>query len=143
MMHAPAKPAYPILEPADLANFDAFIMGIPTRFGNFPAQWKVCYYGFLVFIARSDVHVPIQSFWDATGQLWASGALAGKYASLFVSTGTQGGGQEATALAAMSTLAHHGVLYVPLGYSRTFAQLANLSEIHGGELYTFSFVLEH
>lgn len=41
LMHAPPKPAYPILEPADLVNFDAFIMGIPTRFGNFPAQWKV------------------------------------------------------------------------------------------------------
>lgn len=40
-MHAPPKPAYPVLEPADLAQFDAFLMGIPTRFGNFPAQWKV------------------------------------------------------------------------------------------------------
>ncbi|PSR73376.1 hypothetical protein PHLCEN_2v10668 [Hermanssonia centrifuga] len=111
-MHAPPKPAYPILSPADLANFDAFIMGIPTRFGNFPAQWK--------------------SFWDATGQLWAAGALAGKYASVFVSTGTQGGGQETTAISAISTLVHHGIMYVPLGYSRTFSQLANISEIHGG-----------
>ena len=40
-MYAPPKPDYPILEPADLAKFDAFIMGIPTRFGNFPSQWKV------------------------------------------------------------------------------------------------------
>jgi NAD(P)H dehydrogenase (quinone) len=40
-MHAPAKPAYPIITPTELANFDAFIFGVPTRYGNFPAQWKV------------------------------------------------------------------------------------------------------
>jgi len=40
-IHAPPKPAYPILEPNDLAQFDAFMFGIPTRYGNFPAQWKV------------------------------------------------------------------------------------------------------
>lgn len=49
-MHAPPKPAYPVIAPTDLPNFDAFLFGIPTRFGNFPAQWKVrylrvsCYY---------------------------------------------------------------------------------------------------
>ncbi|KAF4567703.1 flavodoxin-like fold protein [Pleurotus pulmonarius] len=111
-MHAPAKPDYPIITPAKLTEFDAFIFGIPTRYGNFPAQWK--------------------SFWDATGSLWATGALAGKYAGLFVSTGTQGGGQESTALASMSTLAHHGIIYVPLGYATTFQQLTNLDEVHGG-----------
>jgi hypothetical protein len=41
-MYAPAKPAYPIITPDELAKYDAFIMGVPTRFGNFPAQWKVC-----------------------------------------------------------------------------------------------------
>jgi NAD(P)H dehydrogenase (quinone) len=40
-MYAPPKPDYPILAPKDLGNFDAFLLGIPTRFGNFPAQWKV------------------------------------------------------------------------------------------------------
>ena len=40
-MHAPAKPDYPILAPNDIAQFDAFLLGIPTRYGNFPAQWKV------------------------------------------------------------------------------------------------------
>lgn len=52
---------------------------------------------------------------------------------MFFSTGTPGGGQEVTALNAMSTLAHHGILYVPLGYSRTFAQVSNLEEVHGGK----------
>ncbi|KAG2049378.1 flavoprotein WrbA [Suillus hirtellus] len=111
-MYAPAKPSYPIITPAELPNFDAFVFGVPTRYGNFPAQWKV--------------------FWDATGGLWASGALAGKFASVFVSTGTPGGGQEATIISSLSTLAHHGIVYVPLGYKNTFAQLTNISEVRGG-----------
>ncbi|KAG1845576.1 flavoprotein-like protein [Suillus tomentosus] len=111
-MHAPPKPSYPILAPSELASFDAFIFGVPTRYGNFPAQWK--------------------AFWDATGGLWLSGALAGKFASVFVSTGTPGGGQEATIINSLSTLAHHGIIYVPLGYKNTFAQLANMTEVRGG-----------
>jgi NAD(P)H dehydrogenase (quinone) len=49
-----------------------------------------------------------------------------------VSTGTPGGGQESTAIAAMSTLTHHGIIYVPLGYKTVFPKLANLEEVHGG-----------
>jgi len=111
-MHAPKKPDYPIFTVDQLKNFDAFIFGIPTRYGNFPAQWK--------------------AFWDATGQLWAAGALHGKYASVFVSTGTQGGGQETTALQSVGTLAHHGIIFVPFGYAKAFPSIANLSEVHGG-----------
>lgn len=40
-LHAPPKPAYPIITPEDLVKFDAFLLGIPTRFGNYPYQWKV------------------------------------------------------------------------------------------------------
>jgi NAD(P)H dehydrogenase (quinone) len=40
-MHAPAKPDYPVIQPDELVNFDAYLFGIPTRYGNFPAQWKV------------------------------------------------------------------------------------------------------
>ncbi|KAF7343769.1 NADH-quinone oxidoreductase [Mycena sanguinolenta] len=110
-MHAAPKPAFPVITPEELAKYDAFLMGIPTRYGNFPAQWK--------------------AFWDSTGGLWASGALAGKYAGAFVSTAGPGGGQESTVLAAISTLAHHGVIYVPLGYSHAFGQLSGLEEVHG------------
>ena len=112
-MHAPAKPNYPILAPGDLANFDAFLFGVPTRYGNFPAQWK--------------------NFWDATGQLWASGGLYGKYVSVFVSTASPGGGQESTVIATLSTFTHHGMIFVPFGYAKAFGQLTNLSEVHGGE----------
>ncbi|KAF8550531.1 flavoprotein WrbA [Imleria badia] len=111
-MHAPAKPDYPVISPQQLTDFDAYLFGIPTRYGNFPAQWK--------------------AFWDATGGLWGTGALAGKFAGVFVSTGTPGGGQEATVINSLSTFAHHGIVFVPLGYSRTFAQLGNLDEAHGG-----------
>jgi len=113
-MHAPPKDKdIPVLsDPAILEEYDAFLFGIPTRYGNFPAQWK--------------------TFWDRTGGQWAGGKYWGKYAGLFVSSGTLGGGQESTAIAALSTLAHHGISYVPLGYKFTFAELSNLTEIHGG-----------
>ncbi|KIY69103.1 benzoquinone reductase [Cylindrobasidium torrendii FP15055 ss-10] len=114
-MYAPAKPDYPIIDAATLATFDAFLLGIPTRYGNFPAQWK--------------------AFWDTTGQLWAKGALAGKYAGIFVATAGMGGGQESTAMNSLSTLAHHGVIYVPFGYSHAFAQLSALTEPRGGSAW--------
>jgi len=111
-MHAPPKPDYPIASADTLTEYDAFILGVPTRYGNFPAQWK--------------------AFWDSTGQLWATGGLWGKYAGVFISTGTPGGGQESTALAIQSTLAHHGIIFVPLGYKTVFPILANLEEVRGG-----------
>ncbi|KAJ6506886.1 flavoprotein-like protein [Mycena sanguinolenta] len=112
-MYAPAKPDYPIMDATTLATFDAFIMGIPTRCGNFRGQWK--------------------AFWDTTSGFWGSGALAGKYAGAFVSTA--GGGQEVTIQNiqnAISTLTHHGMVFVPFGYAAVFLQLSNLTEVHGG-----------
>lgn len=111
-MHAPPKGDIPVADAKILEQYDAFLFGIPTRYGNFPAQWK--------------------AFWDTTGGQWASGAFWGKYAGVFVSTGTPGGGQESTVIAAMSTLTHHGIIYVPLGYKTAFPILANLSEVRGG-----------
>jgi len=61
-----------------------------------------------------------------------SGALQGKYFGLFVSTGTPGGGQETTAITALSSWVHQGMVYVPLGYKYTFASLSNLNEVRGG-----------
>ncbi|KAF8828068.1 hypothetical protein HHX47_DHR4000829 [Lentinula edodes] len=114
-MHAPAKPDYPLIDADKLTEFDAFLFGIPTRYGNFPAQWKV--------------------FWDTTGGLWGKGALAGKYVSVFFSTASLGGGQESTAMNAMSTFVHHGMIFVPLGYSVAFPQMTSLSEIRGGSAW--------
>ena len=66
--------AAPIATVAELADYDAIIFGTPTRFGNMCAQMR--------------------SFLDQTGGLWAGGKLVGKVGSVFVSTGTQHGGQE-------------------------------------------------
>lgn len=111
-MHAAKKSDFPIATPDTLVEYDAFVFGIPTRYGNFPAQWK--------------------AFWDKTGGLWAKGALQGKPFGLFVSTGTPGGGQESTFISSLSTFVHHGMIYVPLGYGETFAYMTNLDEVHGG-----------
>ncbi|KAH6853945.1 flavoprotein-like protein [Chaetomium sp. MPI-CAGE-AT-0009] len=113
-MHAPPKPTdIPVLDdPSKLQEYDAFLLGIPTRFGNFPGQWK--------------------AFWDRTGGQWATGGFHGKYAGLFISTAGLGGGQETTAINALSTLTHHGIIYVPLGYAKAFGILTDLSEARGG-----------
>lgn len=55
-----------------------------------------------------------------------------KYAGVFVSTASPGGGQETTVANAISTFTHHGIIFVPLGYANAFAQLTNLEEVHGG-----------
>ncbi|KAI0905653.1 quinone oxidoreductase [Ustulina deusta] len=113
-MHAPGQSAdIPLLEdPSVLEGYDAFLLGIPTRYGTFPAQWK--------------------TFWDKTGKQWATGGFHGKMASFFLSTASLGGGQESTALGALSTLTHHGIIYVPFGYAKAFGTLTDLSEVHGG-----------
>ena len=102
----------PIATPAELADYDAIIVGTPTRFGNMSAQMR--------------------SFFDQTGGLWAKGALAGKVASVFTSTGT-GGGQEMTITSTWTTLAHHGMIIVPIGYSTP--ALFDISQGGGGTPY--------
>ena len=101
-----------IAEPAELVNYDAIIFGTPTRFGNMSGQMR--------------------NFLDRTGGLWAQGALAGKIASVFTSTGT-GGGAETTISSTWTTLAHHGMVIVPLGY--THEGVADISEVGGGTPY--------
>lgn len=112
-MYAPGQDtSIPFITPEELEKYDAFLFGIPTRYGNFPAQWK--------------------AFWDHTSKQWQSGGYWGKYGGLFVSTASQGGGQESTCLATMSTFAHHGIIYVPLGYHTAFETLTYLEEPRGG-----------
>ncbi|KIW73019.1 NAD(P)H:quinone oxidoreductase, type IV [Phialophora macrospora] len=112
-MHAPAQDkAIPFATPDVMKEYDAFLFGIPTRYGTYSAQWK--------------------TFIDKLGQLWQTGALFGKYFGLFVSTATAGGGQEITAITALSSWIHQGMIYVPLGYATAFPLLADLSEVRGG-----------
>ena len=112
-MNAPvAKKEIPVATEETLEKYDAFLFGVPTRFGSLPAQWS--------------------TFWDRTGALWAQGALNGKVAGFFISTSSYGGGQEATVRNCLSYIVHHGMIYVPLGYKNAFAELANMEEVHGG-----------
>jgi len=115
-MHAPGpNKEVPFITADIMKTYDAFLFGIPTRYGNYPAQWK--------------------TFIDALGQLWATGALHGKYFGMFITTGTLGGGQESTAIAAMSSWVHQGMIFVPLGYKNAFPLLADLSEVRGGSAF--------
>eukprot|EP00243_Klebsormidium_subtile_P003078 TRINITY_DN16226_c0_g1_i1.p1 TRINITY_DN16226_c0_g1~~TRINITY_DN16226_c0_g1_i1.p1 ORF type:complete len:291 (-),score=56.71 TRINITY_DN16226_c0_g1_i1:429-1301(-) len=113
-MHAPPKPDIPIIDPKKLTEADGLIFGFPTRYGMMAAQFK--------------------AFLDATGSLWQTQALAGKPAGIFVSTGTQGGGQETTALTAITQLAHHGMIFVPVGY-KYGPSLFDVNEVRGGSPY--------
>jgi NAD(P)H dehydrogenase (quinone) len=97
----------------ELASADAIIFGTPTRFGNMCGQMK--------------------QFLDATGQLWASGALVGKIGSVFTSSATQHGGQESTILSFHIPLLHHGMLIAGLPYS--FQGQMRIDEITGGSPY--------
>lgn len=97
-MHAPPKDdSVPEITAGELTSADGILFGFPTRYGAMAAQMK--------------------SFFDSTGQLWKEQKLAGKPAGFFVSTGTQGGGQETTAWTAITQLAHHGMLFIPIGYT--------------------------
>ena len=103
----------PVCTVDELASADALIFGTPTRFGNMCGQMR--------------------QFLDATGQLWASGALVGKVGGAFTSSGTQHGGQESTLLSFHITLLHHGLVVVGLPYSFQ-GQMRN-DEITGGSPY--------
>lgn len=113
-MSAPSKSEVPIITPNELAEADGIIFGFPTRFGMMAAQFK--------------------AFFDATGGLWRSQQLAGKPAGIFFSTGSQGGGQETTALTAITQLTHHGMIFVPIGY--TFGSgMFDMEQVKGGSPY--------
>ena len=103
----------PICTVEELASADAIIFGTPTRFGNMCGQMR--------------------QFLDATGQLWAKGALVGKVGSVFTSSATQHGGQESTVLTFHVTLLHHGFVVVGLPYS--FQGQMRIDEITGGSPY--------
>jgi NAD(P)H dehydrogenase (quinone) len=103
----------PICTVEELGKADAIIFGTPTRFGNMCGQMR--------------------QFLDATGGLWASGALIGKVGSVFTSSATQHGGQESTILSFHTTLLHHGMIIVGLPYS--FHEQTRLDEVTGGSPY--------
>jgi NAD(P)H dehydrogenase (quinone) len=103
----------PFADPLELGQYDAVIVGSPTRFGNMAAQMR--------------------NFWDQTGPLWVQNALLGKVGGAFTSTASQHGGQEMTITSIHTTLLHHGMIVVGLPYS--WAGNAQMREISGGTPY--------
>jgi NAD(P)H dehydrogenase (quinone) len=111
-----AKKAFahiPIADPKSLAEADAIILGTGTRFGSATAQ--------------------MQTFLDATGGHWNSGALAGKVGGVFTSSASQHGGQETTLISLQTFLFHQGLVIVGVPYSAK--ELLLMSEITGGTPY--------
>ncbi|MCG7601065.1 NAD(P)H:quinone oxidoreductase [Halomonas sp. McH1-25] len=104
----------PLLDdPNELANYDAIIIGSPTRYGNMTSQMR--------------------NFWDKTGGVWAQGKLVGKVGSAFTSTASQHGGQETTLTSIHTMLFHLGMVVVGVPYS--CPALTELDEVSGGTPY--------
>ena len=103
----------PIATVAELADYDAIIIGAPTRFGRMPSQ--------------------MASFLDQAGGLWMRGALNGKAGAAFTSTASQHGGQETTLFSMITNLLHFGMVIVGLPYS--FQGQLRLDEVTGASPY--------
>jgi NAD(P)H dehydrogenase (quinone) len=102
-----------IAKPTELADYDAILIGTPTRYGRMASQ--------------------MANFLDQTGSLWASNLLVGKVGSAFTSTASQHGGQEITLFSIITNLLHFGMVVVGLPYTAP-AQL-RLDEVTGGSPY--------
>ena len=87
----------PFVERRDLEECAGLALGSPTRFGNMAS--------------------PLKHFLDGLGAEWARGTLAGKPAAVFTSSTSMHGGQEATLLAMMVPLLHHGMVIVGIPYT--------------------------
>ena len=103
----------PVAAVAELANYDAIIVGTGTRFGRMSSQ--------------------MASFLDQAGGLWAAGALNGKVGAAFASSATQHGGQETTLFSIIGNLLHFGMVVVGMDYG--YAGQMTLDEIVGGAPY--------
>src|SRR6476646_8602243 len=112
--HFKTDTAHPTLgSPDELANYDAIIVGAPTRFGRMSSQ--------------------MAAFWDTAGGLWMKGALNGKVGGAFTSTATQHGGQEQTLFSIITNLMHFGLTIVGLDYG--YQGQMGVKEVHGGTPY--------
>ena len=111
--HFKLDQAAPVCTIDELPDYDAIIVGAPTRYGRMPSQ--------------------MAAFLDQTGALWARGALNGKVGAAFTSTATQHGGQETTLFSIITNLLHFGMVVSGLPYS--FGGLSRLDEVTGGSPY--------
>ena len=103
----------PVAAIAELAGYDAIVVGTGTRFGRMSSQ--------------------MANFLDQAGGLWASGALNGKVGAAFTSSASQHGGQETTLFSIITNLLHFGMVVVGLDYG--YAGQTKLDEVTGGAPY--------
>ena len=112
--HFKTDTAHPVIENVEkLTEYDAIVVGAPTRFGRMPSQ--------------------MASFWDMTGSLWFKGALVGKVGGAFTSTASQHGGQETTLFSIITNLMHQGMTIVGLDYG--FQAQMGVDKVKGGSPY--------
>lgn len=112
--HFKTDSAHPVIAGPDaLADYDAIVIGAPTRFGRMPSQ--------------------MAAFLDTTGGLWMRGALNGKVGGAFTSTASQHGGQETTLFSIITNLMHLGMTIVGLDYG--FQAQMGVDEVKGGSPY--------
>ena len=111
--HFKLDQAAPVATVAELAEYDAIIVGTGTRFGRISSQ--------------------MAAFLDQAGGLWAKGALNGKVGAAFTSTASQHGGQEVTLFSILTNLLHFGMTIVGLDYG--FQGQLTLDAVHGGTPY--------
>ncbi len=111
--HFKLDQAAPVAEVAQLADYDAIVIGTPTRFGRMSSQ--------------------MAAFLDQAGGLWVKGALNGKVGAAFTSTATQHGGQETTLFSIITNLLHFGMVVVGMDYG--YGGQGTLEEIVGGAPY--------
>jgi NAD(P)H dehydrogenase (quinone) len=111
--HFKTDQAAPVATVAELADYDAIIVGTPTRYGRMASQ--------------------MANFLDQTGGLWFQDKLVGKVGSVFTSTASQHGGQETTLTSTIVNLMHYGMVIVGVPYSEK--RLVDLSEMSGGTPY--------
>lgn len=106
--------AHPLIDgPDTLKDYDAIIVGSPTRFGRMASQ--------------------MASFWDTAGGVWYQGALHGKVGGAFTSSATQHGGNETTLFSIITNLLHFGLTIVGLDYGH--ADQMKIDEVLGGAPY--------
>ncbi|TMN24767.1 NAD(P)H:quinone oxidoreductase [Pseudoxanthomonas sp. X-1] len=111
--HYKLDQAAPIAQVDELAQYDAIVIGVGTRFGRMASQ--------------------MANFLDQAGGLWAKGALHGKVGAAFTSTATQHGGQETTLFSIITNLLHFGMVVVGVDYG--FKEMMTLDEVVGGAPY--------
>jgi NAD(P)H dehydrogenase (quinone) len=103
----------PVATVGELPDYDAIILGVPTRYGRMASQ--------------------MANFWDQAGAVWAQGQLNGKVGSVMASTATQHGGQETTLFSGITNLLHFGMVIVGLPYS--YQGQMTIEEVVGGSPY--------